>query len=142
LRVFAKPRVWFIIAGVTAVLAIIYFAYLTAIASPEENLKDLPIALINEDEGGMLGGEEVNLGHRVVEKITAPDSPAPPFVRWTRIGDRAAALKGVEEGTFYAAIVLPKDYSQHLASMSGPPAGALPSGAPTGQLAAAEIELP
>jgi len=37
--------VWLIIAGVTAVLALIYSAYLAA--SPEENLKDLPIALVN-----------------------------------------------------------------------------------------------
>jgi len=200
------------IVGVTAVLALIYYAYLAAVASPEENLKDLPIALVNEDEGGELGGNEVNLGDRIVEKVTDPDSPAadtvewarpggrdealegigndenygaivipadysdrisslvspptipiavlnedegaeingqpiklgdevakritardspaPPFVQWTRTGDRAATLEGLEEGDFYAAIVLPKDYSQRLASMSGPPTGALPSAAP------------
>ncbi|MDQ3589614.1 MAG: DUF3533 domain-containing protein, partial [Actinomycetota bacterium] len=211
LRVLASPRVWLIIGGVAAVLALVYFAYLAAVASPEENLKDLPIALVNEDEGGKLGGEEVNLGDRVVERVTAPDSPAadtvewarpadrdealkgigndeyygvivipadyskrisslvtpptmpiavvnedegavmngqpmklgeevakritapdtpaPPFIRWTRADDRVTALEGLEEGDFYAAIVLPKDYSQRLASMSGPPAGAPPSGA-------------
>src|SRR5215211_646507 len=181
LGVLASPRVWLMIVGVTAVLALIYYAYLAAVASPEENLKDLPIALVNEDEGGELGGNEVNLGDRIVEKvtdpdspaadtvewarpgdrdealegignnedegaemngqpmklgeevakrITAPDSPAPPFVQWTRTDDRAATLEGLEEGDFYAAIVLPKDYSQRLASMSGPPTGALPSAAP------------
>ena len=211
LRVIASLRVWLIIAGVAAVLALIYFAYLAAVASPEENLKDLPIALVNEDEGGKLGGQEVNLGGRVVENVTDPDSPvaetvewtrlggrdeamegigndeyygaivipadyserisslaspptipiavvnedegavmngqpmrlgeevakritatpAPPFVQWARIDDRATALEGLEQGDFYAAIVLPKDYSLRLASMSGPPAGAPPSGAPT-----------
>ena len=212
LGVLASPRVWLMIVGVTAVLALIYYAYLAAVASPEENLKDLPIALVNEDEGGELGGNEVNLGDRIVEKVTDPDSPAadtvewarpggrdealegigndeyygaivipadysdrisslvspptipiavlnedegaemngqpiklgeevakritapdsaaPPFVQWTRTGDRAATLEGLEEGDFYAAIVLPKDYSQRLASMSGPPTGALPSAAP------------
>jgi uncharacterized phage infection (PIP) family protein YhgE len=65
-RVLASPRVWLIIAGVTAVLALIYFAYLAAAASPEENLKDLPIALVNEDEGADLGGKEVNFGDRIV----------------------------------------------------------------------------
>jgi YhgE/Pip-like protein len=225
-RVLASPRVWLIIAGVTAVLALIYFAYLAAAASSEENLKDLPIALVNEDEGADLGGKEVNFGDRIVEKVTAPDSPAadtvewanlgdrdealkgigndeyygaivipadyserisslaspptipiavvnedegavingqpmrlgeevakritapdtpaPPFVQWTRTDDRATALAGLEEGDFYAAIVLPKDYSRRLASMSGPPAGAPPSGAPTGLPATpepAEIEL-
>jgi uncharacterized phage infection (PIP) family protein YhgE len=69
LRVLASPRVWLIIAGVTAVLALIYSAYLAA--SPEENLKDLPIALVNEDKGGKLGGQEVNPGDRVVENVTS-----------------------------------------------------------------------
>ena len=54
------------------------------------------------------------------------------------------SLEGLEEGDFYAAIVLPKDYSRRLASMSGRPAGAPPSGALTGPPATpepAEIEL-
>ena len=207
-RVLLSPRVWFTIAGVVAVLALIYFAYLAAVASPEENLKDLPVALVNEDQGGEVAGVEVNLGDQIVDKvtgpdspaagtvewawpegrdgalkgiandeyygaivipadytgrisslaspptvpiavvnedegaemngqqmrlgeevasrITAPDSPAPPFVEWIRTDDRGAALEGLEEGDLYAAIVLPEDYSQRLASMSGPPTGGQP----------------
>jgi len=207
-RVLLSPRVWFTIAGVVAALALIYFAYLAAVASPEENLKDLPVALVNEDQGGEVAGVEVNLGDQIVDKvtgpdspaagtvewawpegrdgalkgiandeyygaivipadytgrisslaspptvpiavvnedegaemngqqmrlgeevasrITAPDSPAPPFVEWIRTDDRGAALEGLEEGDLYAAIVLPEDYSQRLASMSGPPTGGQP----------------
>jgi uncharacterized phage infection (PIP) family protein YhgE len=31
---------------------------------------------VNDDRGGELAGKDDNLGDRVVEKITAPDSPA------------------------------------------------------------------
>jgi YhgE/Pip-like protein len=226
MRVLVSPRVLIPLVAVTAVLALIFFAYLYPVVSPEVNLKNLPIALVNEDRGAELAGERVELGDLVVEKVTDPDSPAadtvewaklggrdeamegigndeyygalvipagyserisslitpptipiavvnedegavmngqpmrlgeevekritapdtpvPPFVQWTRTDDRATALEGLEEGDFYAAIVLPEDYSRRLASMSGPPAGAPPSGAPTGRPTTpepAEIEL-
>lgn len=68
LRVLASPRVWLPPVGTVAVLALIFFAYLSAVASPEENLKDLPVALVNEDRGGELGGKQVELGDQVVER--------------------------------------------------------------------------
>ncbi|MDQ5819021.1 MAG: ABC transporter permease, partial [Actinomycetota bacterium] len=109
----------------------------------------MPIAVVNEDEGAVMNGQPMKLGEEVAKRITAPDTPAPPFIRWTRADDRVTALEGLEEGDFYAAIVLPKDYTRRLASMSGPPAvappsGAPPSGAPAGRPATpepAEIEL-
>jgi YhgE/Pip-like protein len=97
----------------------------------------IPIAVVNEDEGAVINGQPMRLGEEVAKRITSPDTPAPPFVQWTRTDDRATALEGLEEGDFYAAIVLPEDYSRRLASMSGPPAGAPPSGAPTARNAGA-----
>jgi YhgE/Pip-like protein len=212
LRVLASPRVWGPVLGIVAVLALVFYAYLGAVVSPEENLEDLPIALVNEDRGGEFAGKDVNFGDRVVEKVTAqdspaadtvgwvrpdtrgealegigngeyygaivipaaysekltgiasppeipialvnedqgaemndqpvalgeevadgitsPDSPAPDFVQWTRLEDREEADKGLESGEYYAAIVIPEDYSQGLVSMSGPPVGVPPSGQP------------
>ena len=52
LRVLASPRVWGPVLGLVAVLALIFYAYLGAVVSPEENLDDFPIALVNEDRGG------------------------------------------------------------------------------------------
>jgi hypothetical protein len=75
-RVLASPRVWGPVLGVVTVLALIFYAYLAAVASPQENLKDLPIALVNEDRGADLAGEKVNLGDRIIEKVTDPDAPA------------------------------------------------------------------
>jgi hypothetical protein len=66
-----------------------------------------------------MNGRRVRLGEEVARRVSSPDSPAPPFVEWTRLSDRAAARDGLDSGKFYAAIVLPKDYSQRLAGMSG-----------------------
>src|SRR5215207_5165927 len=121
LRVLLSPRVWISVVGVVAVLALIYFAYLAAVASPEENLKDLPVALVNEDRGGELAGEEVNLGDRVVENVTDPDSPAAGTVEWARPEGRDEALKGIGNDEYYGAIVIPADYTERISSLASPP---------------------
>jgi YhgE/Pip-like protein len=121
LRVLASPRVWVPVLGITAVLALVFYAYLGAVVSPEENLEDLPIALVNEDRGGEFAGKEVNFGDRVVEKVTAPDSPAAGTVGWVRPDTRGEALDGIGNGEYYGAIVIPADYTERLTGIASPP---------------------
>ncbi len=94
-----------------AVLGIVFYAYLGAVVSPEENLEDLPIALVNKDRGGDLAGKEVKLGDRVVEKLTGPDSPAAATVDWKRPDTRSEALEGIGNGEYYGTIVIPRSYT-------------------------------
>jgi hypothetical protein len=100
----------------------------------------IPIAVIVEDQGAVINGQPMKLGEEVAKRITSPDSPAPDFVKWTRIDGRDEGLKGLESGAYYAAIVIPKDYTTRLVSMSGPPAGMSSSGQPP-TLEPARIEL-
>jgi YhgE/Pip-like protein len=121
-RVLASPRVWGPLLGLAAVLALIFYAYLGAVVSPERNLEDLPIALVNEDEGGNLGGKDVNLGDRVVEKVTGPNSPAAGTVEWVRPDSRDEALEGIGNNKYYGAIVIPEDYTEQISNIASPPA--------------------
>lgn len=121
LRVLASPRVFGPVLGVVVVLALIFYAYLAAVASPEENLDGLPIALVNEDDGGDLAGKEANLGDRVVEKVAGPDSPAADTVDWARPETRSEALEGIGNGEYYGAIVIPRDYTKRISDLAGPP---------------------
>ncbi len=121
LRVLASPRVWISTVGTVAVLALMFFAYLTAIASPQENLKDLPVALVNEDKGGELGGEQVELGDQVVERVTGPDSPADGLVEWSQFGSRKEVLEGLGSNEYYGAIVIPEDYTERISAAASPP---------------------
>ncbi|MDQ3387086.1 MAG: DUF3533 domain-containing protein, partial [Actinomycetota bacterium] len=121
LRVLVSPRVWIPIVGAVVVLSLLFYAYLTAIASQTENLKDLPVALVNEDQGGELGGEQVELGDQVVERVTGPDSPADGVVEWTQPDSRKDALEGLGRNEFYGAIAIPKDYSERISTAASPP---------------------
>jgi YhgE/Pip-like protein len=120
-RVLASPRVWGPVLGVVTVLALIFYAYLAAVASPQENLKDLPIALVNEDRGADLAGEKVNLGDSIIEKVTDPDAPAAGTVDWIRPDTRENALRGIGNDEFYGAIVIPRDYTQRISDLVSPP---------------------
>ncbi|HKH59079.1 MAG TPA: ABC transporter permease [Rubrobacter sp.] len=121
LRLLASPRIWGPVLGIVAVLALVFYAYLGAVVSPEENLEDLPIALVNKDRGGDLARQEVKLGDRVVEKLTGPDSPAAGTVDWIRPDTRSEALEGIGNGEYYGAIVIPGDYTQRISDLAGPP---------------------
>jgi YhgE/Pip-like protein len=121
LKMLASPRIWGPILGLAAVLALVFYAYLGAVVSPERNLEDLPIALVNEDEGGNLGGKDLNLGDRVVEKVTGPDSPAAGTVEWARPDTRSEALQGIGNNEYYGAIVIPEDYTEQISNIASPP---------------------
>jgi uncharacterized phage infection (PIP) family protein YhgE len=44
LRLLASPRIWGPALGIVAVLALVFYAYLGAVVSPEENLEDLTVS--------------------------------------------------------------------------------------------------
>ena len=66
----------------------------------------IPVAIANEDEGA----EVLNLYINVGEKITAALG-ANKDIGWVFVKDKDLAVKGVESGKYYAALVIPKDFS-------------------------------
>ena len=117
-----EPQSLGTVLGMVAVLALVFYAYLGAVVNPEENLKDLPIALVNEDGGGEIAAENVNIGDRVVEKVTGPDSPEAGTVGWIRPDTRAEALDGIGDDEYYGAVVIPGNYTERISLRHRQPA--------------------
>jgi uncharacterized phage infection (PIP) family protein YhgE len=69
LRLLASPRIWGPVPGIVAMLALVFYAYLGSVVSPEKNLEYLPMALVNEDRGGDLAGTEVKIGDCVGREV-------------------------------------------------------------------------
>jgi uncharacterized phage infection (PIP) family protein YhgE len=86
--------------------------------------KDLPIALLSEDEGVQLPSGAVNVGEMAAENIpnamesAAGDDSAP--VEWIAVSDREEALNMLGEGEVYAAIIFPAGFSSGLMSVMSP----------------------
>ncbi|WP_138494413.1 YhgE/Pip domain-containing protein [Paenibacillus pinistramenti] len=101
------------------VLAIVFVFSLTAIPSINPAAKNLPVAIVNED-AGLSSGQ--NMGSLIVSNIqSATDaiSEQPP-IKWVKVGSEEAAKAGLNSQDYYAALVIPKDYSANQASLASP----------------------
>lgn len=75
---------------------------------------NLPVALVNNDEGTVMNGEVINVGERVMEELKENRSIGWQFV------DPWQANYGLNEGRYYALIEVPRNFSERLASLAGP----------------------
>jgi YhgE/Pip-like protein len=119
LALLKKPLVWLFV-GVAALMAFVMtFSYIGAFVDPAGNMHNMPLAIANEDAGATFGGQEVRYGDLVVERVLGPNSELGDGVKWTTVASREAALAGLRENKYYAALVIPADYSSRLISLAG-----------------------
>lgn len=77
---------------------------------PYANTSSLKVAVVSEDSGfSSKGSDPVNMGNQVVEQLH--DNTG---VGWVFPQDTDAALKGVSDGSYYAAIIIGDDFSRSL----------------------------
>ena len=75
---------------------------------PYANTSSLKVAVVSEDSGfSSKGSDPVNMGNQVVEQLH--DNTG---VGWVFPEDTDAALKGVYDGSYYAAIIIGDDFSR------------------------------
>lgn len=73
---------------------------------PVGRLRDLPVALVNSDEGATVRGKDIHAGDQIVEKLSHLDS-----VTFTVVSPEEA-YEGINEGRYYFGIELPTDFSE------------------------------
>lgn len=83
---------------------------------PYGQTDQIPIGVVNEDEGATIRDEDINVGKDLVENLKENDAMNWKFV------DREKAMSEVEYGNYYAVITIPKNFSEKLATVtSGEP---------------------
>ncbi|RID83506.1 DUF3533 domain-containing protein [Peribacillus asahii] len=105
-------------------LAVIFIFSLTLFPSVQPQPKNLPIAIVNEDEGVEIPNQpKMNMGQTIVEmmqknsKATKDEDPA---VKWIKVKTAEDAQKGMDNQKYYATLVIPKDFSVKQASLRTP----------------------
>ncbi|MFJ8247961.1 YhgE/Pip domain-containing protein [Peribacillus asahii] len=105
-------------------LAVIFIFSLTLFPSVQPQPKNLPIAIVNEDEGVEIPNQpKLNMGQTIVEmmqkdsKATTDEDPA---VKWIKVKTAEDAQKGMDNQKYYATLVIPKDFSAKQASLRTP----------------------
>ncbi|CAM4374867.1 YhgE/Pip domain-containing protein [Nocardiopsis rhodophaea] len=86
--------------------------YLWSFWDPFGNMKNLPVALVNEDEPVTVDGEETHAGQDITDELLEGGD-----LDW-RLVDADEAASGVADGRYYVSLTIPEDFSANLASPS------------------------
>lgn len=105
-------------------LAVIFIFSLTLFPTVQPQPKNLPIAIVNEDVGVEIPNQpKMNMGKAIVEMIQKASESAKdedPVVKWIEVKSSEAVVKGIDDQKYYAALVIPKDFSVKQASLQTP----------------------
>lgn len=112
-RVWTNVVTLVVFVGIVAVPSLYAWFNIAGSWDPYGNTGNVKVAVASEDEGysGELVGVSVNLGERVIDELRASDTI--DYV----VTSADDAVDGVRSGAYYAAIVLPKDFSRCLMTM-------------------------
>lgn len=103
-------------------LAVIFIFSLTLFPSVQLQPKNLPIAIVNEDQGVDNPNQaKLNLGQTIVDMVqNSSKTDKDPAVKWVVVKSKEAVQKGLDNQKYYAALVIPKDFSADQASLQTP----------------------
>ena len=118
-----RPLIWLFVATAVAMGSVMSLSYLGAFLDPIGNARNLPIAVVNDDSGALLAGQRLDLGRKAVALLTSPRSPLGDAVEWTSLPSRRDALARISENKAFAAVIIPRDYSQRITALATPAAG-------------------
>ena len=96
-----------------ALIPLIYGAlYLMAFYDPYGKLDTLPVAVVNEDVPVKTeDGTEVHAGQDLVDELKGSDA-----LDWRFVDSYDEAEKALEQGSYYNVVVIPRDFSEKVAS--------------------------
>lgn len=79
---------------------------------PYGNTQGIKVAVVNEDKGGSFNNKEYYIGEEIIDKLKNNTAIGWQFV------SRNEANEGVEDGTYYASIVVPENFTEDLLSLA------------------------
>ncbi len=111
-RLLCNPVALVITIGVCAIPSLYAWYNVVANWDPYGNTQNIKIAVASDDAGtsdDLVG--DLNAGDKVIDKLKDNKQ-----LGWTFVDSSSEAKEGVESGEYYAAIVIPKDFSEDLLS--------------------------
>lgn len=110
-----------LLSPVVALLVVIIFS-LTLFPTVQPQPKNLPIAIVNEDQGVEIPNQpKMNMGQTIVDNMKkASKSEEEPAIKWVEVKNEETLQNGLNDQEYYAALVIPKDFSTKQASLRTP----------------------
>jgi len=112
-RILRNPIATIVTIGVCIIPSLYAWFNIAANWNPYANTSGMSVAVVSNDQGADLGGDlgYVNAGDMVLDRLADNDQ-----LRWV-VTNQDDALDGVDSGTYYAAIVIPDDFTSDLGSV-------------------------
>lgn len=101
-----------IVAGVCILPSLYAWVNIKACWDPYGNTSSIPVAIVNEDKGTNFNGKNLNTGNEIVEKLKDNHK-----IGWKFVNARNADM-GIIDGTYYAMIKIPEDFSRNITSIT------------------------
>lgn len=102
-------------------LAIVFIFSLTLFPTVQPQPENLPVAIVNEDEGVEIPDQPaVNMGQTIMDMAQTASEPVAgedPAVKWIVVDNAEAVQEGMNNQEYYAALVIPADFSAKQASL-------------------------
>ncbi len=102
---FKKPKVFIPILVVLFIPVLYSGLFLNAFWDPYGKMNELPVAVVNTDQGATYNDKSLEVGQNLVDELKKSDDFNWQFVT------REEAEQGMEDNTYYMTIVIPEDFS-------------------------------
>lgn len=112
MNIFKSKLLWIAPIAILIILAIFSIAFYPAY-NPKP--KELPIAIVNHDEGTSIQNKDINIGKNLEDKLLDSDSDT---VKWVKVDNEKDVRKGLDERKYYGAAIFEKDFSKHAMSQT------------------------
>ena len=110
-RILTNEAALLVLVGISLLPSFYAWFNIAANMDPYGNLDQVKIAVANEDTAVPFQGKDLNAGDEIVAELKKNDQ-----LGWTFV-DKEAAIEGVKAGDYYAAIVIPSDFSSSFLSI-------------------------
>ena len=112
-EVFRKANTWIIIVGLIFLPSMYAWPNILSSWDPYGHTNNIKVAVTSEDKGATVDGKDLNLGNSLVEGLKNNKN-----LDWQFVSNKQEAEDGVRIGDYYASIVVPKNFSKDMTSVS------------------------
>ena len=110
---FSNPIVTLVLIGIIILPSLYALLNIQACWDPYGNTGNVEFAIANLDNGSTFEGTPLNIGNELVKDLKKNDK-----FKWTFVTEDELR-KGVHSGKYYAGIVIPKNLSENIISITG-----------------------
>ncbi|SDJ04251.1 YhgE/Pip domain-containing protein [Natribacillus halophilus] len=109
--IFADKKLFISIIGILLIPVLYGGILLWAFWDPYGQLEELPVAIVNEDEGTEVDGEEVNAGDEFEDELLESED-----FNW-HVTDADEAQRGFDAFDYYFYVMIPSSFSEDVSSL-------------------------